>query len=173
MAGAWDGFELGVRAILGQQVSVRAASTLAARLAERFGTPVAGFEHLALTRVFPGPEVVAGADLTSLGLTAARAETVRRFAEGVAGGELVLDASQGLDRLVERLQQVPGIGPWTAHYIAMRAAGERDAFPSGDLGMRRYLGGGARLAAVELLRRAERWRPWRAYAAMHLWVGTA
>jgi 3-methyladenine DNA glycosylase/8-oxoguanine DNA glycosylase len=158
-----------VRAILGQQVSVRGASTLAARLAEHLGRPLAGFEHLGLSRLFPAPEVLAGADLSSLGLTGVRAATVRAFAQAVAGGKVLLDASQGLDRLVASLCEVPGVGPWTAHYIAMRAAGERDAFPSGDLGLRRGLGQ-ARLSEAELLRRAEQWRPWRAYAAMHLWV---
>ena len=169
VVGAWDGFELGVRAILGQQVSVRGASTLAARMAERLGRPLAGFEHLGLSRLFPTPEVVAGADLSCLGLTSARAATVRALAQAVAGGKVVLDASQGLDGLVASLCQVPGVGRWTAQYIAMRAAGERDAFPSGDLGLRRGLGQ-ACLSERELLLRAEGWRPWRAYAAMHLWV---
>ncbi|HMC41445.1 MAG TPA: AlkA N-terminal domain-containing protein, partial [Acidimicrobiales bacterium] len=128
VAGAWDGFELGVRAILGQQVSVKGASTLAARIADRLGTPIPGFEHLGLSRLFPDSERLAGADLGSLGLTSARAATIRRFAEAVASGDLVLDASQGLDGVVEQLRAIPGVGPWTAHYIAMRAAGERDAF---------------------------------------------
>jgi AraC family transcriptional regulator of adaptative response / DNA-3-methyladenine glycosylase II len=170
VVGAWDGFELGVRAILGQQVSVRAASTLAARVAERLGTPVAGFEHLGVDRLFPAAERLAGADLRPLGLTTARAATVRAFARAVADGDLVLDPSQGLDRLVGRLCEVPGVGPWTAHYVAMRAAGERDAFPSSDLGLRRHLGGSTRMGPAELARRAEGWRPWRAYAAMHLWT---
>ena len=118
-------------------------------------------------RVFPSAAVVADADLRGIGLTGERAATVRGFAAAVADGKIVLDASQSLDRVVEELCELRGVGPWTAHYIAMRACGERDAFPSADLGLRRALGlSGAR----ELEARAERWRPWRAYAAIHLWA---
>ena len=171
--GAWDPFEVGVRAILGQQVSVRGAGTLAGRLVERLG-PRADVEAApGLTRLFPSPDVVARAQLRAIGLPAVRAETVRGFARAVAGGELVLDASAGLERTVAALRAIPGIGPWTAHYVAMRACGERDAFPDGDLGLRRAAGNGAPLAAAELAGRAEGWRPWRAYAAMQLWTASA
>ena len=166
--GAWDPFELAVRAILGQQVTVRGATTLAGRLAERFGTPVD--LGPGLTRLFPTPATLAGAALETIGLPRARATTIRTLADAVATGRLVLDASQGTDALAARLSALPGIGPWTAAYVAMRALGEPDAFPAGDLGVRAALGNGdgtvsARTAATQ----AESWRPWRAYAVMYLW----
>ncbi|WP_437903520.1 AlkA N-terminal domain-containing protein [Sorangium sp. So ce327] len=173
--GAWDGFELAVRAILGQQVSVRAATQLAGRLVERHGEPLAvrgglpeGAEGLRF--VFPAPEALAAADLTDLGLPRARAATITALAARVASGEVALDASRGLDETVRALCAVPGVGAWTAHYIAMRALREPDAFPATDLGLRRALGGvsGADLAAM-----AEAWRPWRAYAAVLLWTADA
>ena len=161
--GAWDPFELGVRAILGQQVSVRSATTFAGRLVAALGAPLPSGDE----RVFPSAAVVADADLRGIGLTGERAATVRGFAAAVADGKIVLDASQSLDRVVEELCELRGVGPWTAHYIAMRACGERDAFPSADLGLRRALG---LSSARQLEERAARWRPWRAYAAMHLWA---
>ncbi|WP_438032452.1 AlkA N-terminal domain-containing protein [Sorangium sp. So ce204] len=173
--GAWDGFELAVRAILGQQVSVRAATQLAGRLVERHGEPLAvrgglpeGAEGLRF--VFPAPEALAAADLTDLGLPRARAATITALAARVASGEVALDASRGLEETVRALCAVPGVGAWTAHYIAMRALREPDAFPATDLGLRRALGGvsGADLAAM-----AEAWRPWRAYAAVLLWTADA
>lgn len=166
--GAWDGFELAVRAVLGQQISVRTATTLAGRLARAFGKPVEGLDGL--THLFPSPETLADADLGSIGTTRAQATAVRGLADAVAGRRLVLDASRGLEELVERLSSLRGIGPWTAHYIAMRACGEPDALPAGDLGLRRALGGGRPVSSAELTRRAEAWRPWRAYAAMYLWL---
>jgi AraC family transcriptional regulator of adaptative response / DNA-3-methyladenine glycosylase II len=171
--GAWDGFELAVRAILGQQVSVAAARTLAGRLAERFGVRVDGGAE-GLTHLFPTAESLADADLRGIGLTNARAETVRGIARAIVGGTLVLDAPRGLDDAVARLCALPGIGTWTAQYIALRALGERDAFPSGDLGLRRALANGSGMPSTkELERLAEAWRPWRAYAAIHLWTGEA
>ena len=119
------------------------------------------------------PESNVDADLESVGLTRERAATVRRFATAVATGGVVLDASHALDALVSGLCEIRGIGPWTAHYIAMRAGGERDAFPGADLGLRRALGGGRPITVRELERRAEFWRPWRAYAAVHLWAERA
>jgi AraC family transcriptional regulator of adaptative response / DNA-3-methyladenine glycosylase II len=168
--GAWDGFELAVRAVLGQQVSVRAATTLAGRLVRTFGRAVEG-SGAGLSHLFPRPATLADADVSSVGLTRARAATVRALAREVAAGALALDASHGLEETVSRLCAVPGIGPWTAHYIAMRAFGEPDAFPSGDLGLRHALARGGSLPSVARLNRlAESWRPWRAYAAMHLWT---
>ena len=167
--GAWDPYELAVRAVLGQQVSVAAATNLAGKVAATFGTP-ADWSDPALTRVFPGPEVLAGADLASVGMPARRAEAVRALAAAVAAGELTLDGSQRLDALVTQLCALPGIGPWTAQYIAMRACGEPDAFPAGDLGLRRAAGNGnGPVDEAELEARSQAWRPWRAYAAMHLW----
>jgi AraC family transcriptional regulator of adaptative response / DNA-3-methyladenine glycosylase II len=168
--GAWDGFELAVRAVLGQQVTVQGATTLAGRLVRSFGKPLEGLGE-GLTHLFPQPETLAGADLARIGLPAARAETLRALARAVATGELRLDASQGLDEAVARLVAIPGIGAWTAHYVAMRALGEPDAFPASDLGLRRALArGGMVPSARELERAAEAWRPWRAYAAVALWT---
>ena len=171
--GVWDAFELAVRAILGQQVSVAAARTLAGRLAERFGVRVDGSRE-GLTHLFPTAESLADADLRAIGLTNARAETVRGIARAIVSGALVLDCARGLDDTVARLSALPGIGTWTAQYIALRALGERDAFPSGDLGLRRALANGSGMpSAKELERLAESWRPWRAYAAIHLWTRDA
>jgi AraC family transcriptional regulator of adaptative response / DNA-3-methyladenine glycosylase II len=169
--GAWDPFELGVRAILGQQVSVSAATTMTGRVVEQFGEPIADVEHLGLSRLFPPPATLAGADLGAIGLTTERAATISRFAAAVDDGKLVLDGAQELDHVVWGLCEIPGIGPWTAHYIAMRACRERDAFPSADLGLRKALtrAGDRTMPARDLEQRSEAWRPWRAYAAMHLW----
>jgi 3-methyladenine DNA glycosylase/8-oxoguanine DNA glycosylase len=173
--GAWDGFELAVRAILGQQVSVKAATTLAGRLAAAYGEPlridpiVDGSAGLRI--VFPQPAILARADLTNVGIPRARAAAINALAEAVASGALVLDASRGLEASVRALSALPGIGEWTAQYVAMRALREPDAFPATDLGLRRALGDGSRLvAAAELLQAAEAWRPWRAYAAVYLWT---
>ena len=170
--GAWDGFEIAVRAILGQQISVRAASTLAGRLVEAFGErlPQAEEEHLA--RLFPTPERLAEADLSEIGLTKPRLRSIRELARAVCAGELAFKTSAGLEEAVERLSALPGIGAWTAHYIAMRALREPDAFPAGDLALRRAAAseGSAPLSEVELFERSSAWRPWRAYAAMHLWM---
>jgi AraC family transcriptional regulator of adaptative response / DNA-3-methyladenine glycosylase II len=160
--GSWDPYETGVRAILGQQVSVAGATTLAGRLVERAGTPVPGLERFGLTHLFPSPSTLAEADLSGIGLTTARAAAVRSFAGAVAEDAIRLDRSVGLDRLVASIQEVEGLGPWTAQYIALRL-GERDAWPATDLGLRRALGKHPREVA-------ERWRPWRALAATHLWL---
>ena len=171
--GAWDGFELAVRAILGQQVTVRGATTLAGRMVREFGMPLAQAED-GLTHRFPGAERLADADLASIGLPRARAATIHALAAAVARGELALDASRDLDDAVARLVAIPGIGTWTAHYIAMRALGEPDAFPAADLGLRRALANGtARLTRARVAELAEAWRPWRAYAALHLWTSLA
>jgi AraC family transcriptional regulator, regulatory protein of adaptative response / DNA-3-methyladenine glycosylase II len=162
--GAIDPFEVSVRAIVGQQVSVRAATTLAGRLVERFGTPVPGISALGLTHLFPGPASLAEADLTTIGLTRARARTVNALAEAVATGDLVLHRGRDLDHTLAELEALPGFGPWTANYVAMRACGERDAFPASDLRLRRMLGD-------DPSARAEAWRPWRAYGAIQVWLG--
>ena len=164
LPGAWDGFELAVRAILGQQVSVKGATTLAGRLVLAFGAPIDAARGL--THVFPRAETLAGVDCAAVGLPAARAEAIRRLAVAVARCELVFGAVADPNRFVEDFMKLPGIGEWTAQYVAMRALGEPDAFPSADLGLLR----GAGVAKPkELEARAEAWRPWRAYAAMHLW----
>ena len=164
--GAWDPFEVGVRAIVGQQVSVTAATTMTGRLAERVGTAVPGLGPLGLTHLFPTPGEVRSADLSGLGLTSARQDAIRAFAAAVDDGELPLDRSLPLDRFVGAVASLPGLGPWTAQYLALRM-GELDAFPVGDLGLRR---GAGVATAAELAVLAESWRPHRATAAVHLWA---
>jgi AraC family transcriptional regulator, regulatory protein of adaptative response / DNA-3-methyladenine glycosylase II len=164
--GALDPFELGVRAIFGQQVSVARATVLSGVLVEQLGKPVRGIAPLGLTHEFPKASVVARADLSTLGLTTARARALQGFAAAMASGDLTLDRGTGLDETVRALCALPGIGPWTANYVAMRACGERDAFPGSDLALRQELG-------ADPLAVAEAWRPWRAYAAMHIWAAHA
>lgn len=161
--GAHDPFELGVRAILGQQVSVANATKLAGRLVARHGTPVPGLDSMGLSHLFPSAETLSSAALDDVGLTKARAAAVRAFAAAAPR----LDGSLDLDGLVAELRTLPGVGEWTAQYVAMRASGERDAFPAADLGLRKALG--VRTAA-DATARAAGWTPWRAYAAMHLWT---
>ncbi len=165
--GTWDGFETGVRAILGQQVSVAGATTLSGRLVEHWGTPVPGLGELGLAATFPAPAELAVADLSSIGVPQARARAIIAFASAVAADDVRLDGSVGLGPLTASLQTLPGIGPWTAQYLALRL-GERDAFPDGDLALRRAF---ARLDRARALPAAmEAWRPWRAVAAVHLWA---
>jgi len=170
--GTWDPFETGVRAIIGQQVSVRGAGTLTARIVERHGTPVPGLSALGLTHLFPPPSTLARADLGGIGLTSAKAAAIHAFARAVAEGALRLDRASRLDQLVESVVAIPGLGPWTAQYLALRL-GEPDAFPAADLGLRRALsnGAGQPVASQAAEEVAERWRPWRAHAAVHLWLG--
>jgi AraC family transcriptional regulator, regulatory protein of adaptative response / DNA-3-methyladenine glycosylase II len=169
--GTWDPFEVGVRAIIGQQVTVTGAGTIIARLVSRHGSPVPGLGQLGLTHVFPSAEVLATADLGGTGLTGARMAAISNFAAAVAGGSIRLDGSQTLDDQVTALIGVPGLGPWTAHYLALRM-GEADAFPSTDLGLRRSLEALTQVPVTprEVAGMAERWRPWRAHAAIHLWL---
>jgi AraC family transcriptional regulator of adaptative response / DNA-3-methyladenine glycosylase II len=162
--GAIDPLEVSVRAVLGQQVSVAGATTLAGRVVERFGTPVPGIAALGLTHLFPDAATLAKADLTEVGVTGARARAVNELARAIATGDLELHRARDLDHTLAELQALPGFGPWTAHYVAMRACGERDAFPASDLGLRRILGDDASA-------RAEGWRPWRAYGAIQIWLG--
>jgi AraC family transcriptional regulator, regulatory protein of adaptative response / DNA-3-methyladenine glycosylase II len=153
--GCWDGFELAVRAVLGQQVSVKGASTLAGRIAQEFGSPAPqGFVPEGY--LFPEAAVLETADVERVGLPQKRAAAIRALAGAVLRGEVVLDGSQAPDALEEAMTRIPGIGPWTAQYVAMRL-GEPDAFPGGDLYLREH-----RTAA-------DQWRPWRAYAAMYIW----
>jgi AraC family transcriptional regulator of adaptative response / DNA-3-methyladenine glycosylase II len=169
--GAWDPFELAVRAVLGQQVSVRGATTLASRLVARFGEALPAPAEPGLTHLFPEPAALADADVAAIGLPRARAASIRQLARAVAQGRLALDGGLELGELVARLCEIPGVGAWTAHYVAMRACGETDAFPAGDLGLRRAFGNGRGPASERaLLAASEAWRPWRAYAALHLWT---
>jgi AraC family transcriptional regulator of adaptative response / DNA-3-methyladenine glycosylase II len=167
--GAWEPFELGVRALLGQQVSVAAARTLAGRLVAACGAPLPNAAG-ALTHVFPTPATVAAAPLERLGLTRARAAALRTFARAVADGSLDLSAPGELDDAVARLTALPGIGDWTAQYIALRALREPDAFPAGDLAVRKALATEAKLPNERyVIEQAESWRPWRAYATLAIW----
>lgn len=166
--GCWCAFELAVRTILGQQITVKGATTLAGTLARTFGKAVA--LPASLSHAFPSPEELAEADLTKIGLTKARAATVRGLARAVCEKRIRFEGVVAPEDFLTRLCEVPGIGKWTAQYVAMRALGEPDAFPSGDLGLLRALG---IESFAELERRAEAWRPWRAYAAMYLWMVTA
>ena len=166
----FDGFEIAVRAIVGQQVSVAAARTVTVRVVQRFGLPLEQEPAPGLTHVFPNAHALARADVVSVGMTSSRARTIGNIARALLDGRIDLDGQHGLDEFVARWTQVPGIGPWTAQYIAMRALGHPDAFPVEDLGLRRAAAGDGTILSVQELRTlAEAWRPWRAYAAAHLW----
>ncbi|HEV2365755.1 MAG TPA: AlkA N-terminal domain-containing protein [Caulobacteraceae bacterium] len=169
--GAWDGFELACRAILGQQVSVAAAARLAGELTRRFGDPLAE-PRFGLTHAFPRPKAIAGADLSDLPMPRSRQGALAAFARAVIAEPDLLAPACGLEEAVERLKALPGVGEWTAQYIALRQLRLPDAFPAADLGLARALAdpAGRRPTAAELLARAEPWRPWRAYAAQHLWA---
>jgi AraC family transcriptional regulator, regulatory protein of adaptative response / DNA-3-methyladenine glycosylase II len=162
--GTWDGFELAVRAILGQQITVRAATTMAGRIAAMFGSPLEATGDL--DRVFPTAAQLAGAAVERAGVMPARAQTIRSLARHVIDGTIVFSTVADRGTTIAALEAIPGIGRWTAEYIAMRALGEPDAFPSGDRVLRRAAGG---CTARELERRSEAWRPWRAYAVMLIW----
>ncbi|MCB1164303.1 DNA-3-methyladenine glycosylase 2 family protein [bacterium] len=181
--GAWDRFELAIRALLGQQISVAAATRLAGRLVRRWGRPLdartSAPEAVASREpawLFPRPQDLADADIASLGMPGARADAIRGFASAVASGAPLLELAASSQQAVDRLTALDGVGDWTAQYIALRALKEPDAFPAGDLGLRRALPalapGGEQHplpTAAALRRRAEGWRPWRGYAAMLLW----
>ena len=165
--GTWDAFECAVRAVLGQQVTVVAARTLAGRLVARAGEPavtgVAG-----LDRLFPTPRALAAANLDGLGLTGARIAALKALALAVIDGRVAFE--RPADEVIASLVELPGFGEWTAQYIALRALGEPNAFLSADLIVRRMAAaGGTALTVKELDRRAQAWRPWRGYAVMHLW----
>ncbi|MGA8874446.1 MAG: DNA-3-methyladenine glycosylase, partial [Candidatus Korobacteraceae bacterium] len=162
--GCWNGFELAVRAILGQQISVKGATTLAGRIVKLFGKPFDG--GAGLTHLFPTAEALADGDLTRAGLTRARAATISALARTVCERQISFEGIMDVEAFLARLCEVPGIGTWTAQYIAMRALGEPDAFPAGDIALLRAM---EVTSARELERRAEAWRPWRAYAVMYLW----
>jgi AraC family transcriptional regulator of adaptative response / DNA-3-methyladenine glycosylase II len=171
-SGAWDAFEIGVRVIIGQQVTVEGATTLIGRLVDRLGTPVPGLEPMGLTSTFPSSAVVAEADLDGLGLTGARARAMHAFAVAVEAGDVRLDGSVSLDDLAASIEAVPGLGGWTAQNIALRL-GERDAFPATDLGLLRAYDRLAPAGAPDLTERAAGWSPWRAVAAAQLWLADA
>jgi AraC family transcriptional regulator of adaptative response / DNA-3-methyladenine glycosylase II len=168
LPGAFDGFETAVRTIIGQQISVKAACTLARRLVERFGTPI-DTPFPGVTSLFPGAARLAdsaAADIASLGIIAARARAIVALARAVAEQKIVLAPNVDVEQTVDRLRGLPGIGEWTAQAIAMRSLHWPDAFPAGDADVIRAL---KQRQAAQVARIAEPWRPWRAYAVMHLW----
>jgi AraC family transcriptional regulator of adaptative response / DNA-3-methyladenine glycosylase II len=174
--GGWDGFELAIRAILGQQITVKAARLLAGRLAASFGDPLprdpGASSMVDLTRTFPSPERLAALDPTALGMPRARAEALRALATAAASNPALFQRGPTLEDTIVRLRALRGIGDWTAHYIALRGLREPDAFPASDIGLLRGAAVllGQRLSPAELLAHADRWRPFRAYAAQHLWA---
>jgi AraC family transcriptional regulator of adaptative response / DNA-3-methyladenine glycosylase II len=170
--GAFDGFEVAVRAILGQQVTVAAARTVAGRFAAAFGDPLET-SFAAINRVFPSAEVISGlpyGQIARLGMPGARARSVLALARALAEGDLVLMPNADIEATLEKLRALPGVGEWTAQYIAMRALAWPDAFPHTDLGVRKALG---ESDPKRVLAAGEAWRPWRAYAVMHLWQSLA
>ncbi|MGB9428510.1 MAG: AlkA N-terminal domain-containing protein [Gammaproteobacteria bacterium] len=169
--GHWDSFDLTVRAVLGQQITVRGASTLAGRLVQAHGEPLAFPDTGGLTHVFPHAGALANANLKGMPLS--RIRTIQSLARAVAAGDLNFDTSVPDEEFPSRLTSIAGIGDWTAQYVAMRAFNEPDAFPAGDLVLLRAAGNGKPLTPAALLKRAEVWRPWRAYAAMYLWRAVA
>ena len=166
--GAFDAFELATRAILGQQVTVKAATTIASRFARAFGTPVNGVAP-ELDVLFPEPSTIAALSaerVAELGVIRTRATSIIGLAQALESGALMLEPGADPAIAIERLQAIPGIGPWTANYIAMRALRWPDAFPKEDVVLRKQLGGVSATRADEL---SQEWRPWRSYATMHLW----
>ncbi len=167
--GSFNGFEMAVRTILGQQVSVAGASTLAGRFAARFGAPIPA-PVSSLSHYFPAASRIARAtagEIARLGIIGRRARTIVALARAIDGGDLLLEPGHRVEGTLRALCKIPGIGEWTAQYIAMRAISWPDAFPHTDLGIRKALGEANPKKILEL---AEKWRPWRAYAAIHLWA---
>jgi AraC family transcriptional regulator of adaptative response / DNA-3-methyladenine glycosylase II len=172
--GAWDGFEMATRAILGQQITVTAARNLAGRLVETYGEP---FDHpaaakLGLSRLFPRPARLIGQPISELGMPRARGAALEALARTVAEDPAIFAPRADLDSAIAALSALPGVGEWTAQYIALRELREPDAFPHADIGLMRAMAGpdGVRPSPQELLARGQAWRPWRAYAAQHLWA---
>ncbi len=177
MPGAWDGFELAVRAILGQQITVPAADQAARQAGAQHGEPLpeAVRDGEGLEPSVSIARTIAGADLATLGMPGARATALTSLARAIAADPAIFGRGASLEEAIAKLRSLPGIGEWTAQYIAMRELREPDAFPAADIGLLRAMAGadGRRLAPAQLLARAERWRPWRAYAALHLWAAGA
>ena len=175
--GAWDGFELAVRAILGQQITVTAARGLAAKLVEAYGARIDDpfAVSLGLTRAFPTPDRLVGQDIAALGMPRARGAALEALARTVAADPTIFTPRADLESAIAALKALPGVGEWTAQYIALRELREPDAFPQADIGLLRGMAdeAGQRPTPAELLTRAEAWKPWRAYAAQHLWAADA
>jgi AraC family transcriptional regulator, regulatory protein of adaptative response / DNA-3-methyladenine glycosylase II len=168
LPGAVDGFEVAVRAILGQQITVKAASTIAGRFVEAYGEAIET-PHAALSRLFPTPATIAALDasqVASHGIIASRARAIVALAQAMATGSLRLDPAADVGATVAALEALPGVGPWTAQYIAMRALAWPDAFPHPDVAVLKAM---KRPGNGKALEAAAQWRPWRAYAVLHLW----
>jgi AraC family transcriptional regulator, regulatory protein of adaptative response / DNA-3-methyladenine glycosylase II len=173
LPGAWDGFEMAVRAIIGQQITIAGARRLLGRLVAAYGAPLSGVAD-GLTHQFPTPDRLVGAEIAALGMPGPRGRAIANLAEAVIADPALLDRAASLDESIAALRTVRGIGDWTAHYIALRALREPDAFPASDVGLLRAMArDGVRPSQRDLLARAEAWRPWRAYAAQHLWTHDA
>ena len=168
--GVWDAFELAVRTVLGQQLTFVDTKSVIARLVRTFGKPIETTDPR-LTHLFPRPEILAAVNLSDIGITPARAETLQALTRASCEGRLMMGGCKSLDDTVSRLCAISGMGRSRANYIAMRAFGEPDAFPSSDLRLRRVLASDrTSLSEDQLLKIAEHWRPWRAYAAIYLWA---
>lgn len=169
--GAFDGFELAVRAILGQQISVKGATTISGRLVAALGERMPE-NDFGLSHYFPTATALAEGDLSGLGLTGARMATLQGLGRAVANGAIDFSPGESLEAKIAALCALPGIGEWTAHYVALRAVGEPDAFPASDLALRKAAGHGATMATKALEALSQSWRPWRGYAALALWTGS-
>lgn len=173
--GTWDGFELAVRAIIGQQVAVKSATTVAGQLVQKFGLRLPASltnADVGPTHLFPEPRALAHAPVTEMGMPQSRAMTIQALAQAVLEKKLIIDPVADQEKTLRQLKNIKGIGDWTAQYIAMRALGQADAFPAADLGLLKAASGdGPRLTPAQLEARAEAWRPFRAYAAVLLWTG--
>ncbi|HVX11373.1 MAG TPA: AlkA N-terminal domain-containing protein [Pirellulales bacterium] len=171
--GGWDGFEVAVRAVIGQQITLKGATRLLGQLAIRLGSPLplVEAEHVGLSRLFPRPEQLQREAIRELGIPMARVESLLAIAAACGANPQIFDPQRDLAESVASLRSLRGVGEWTAQYIAMRAMGESDAFLAGDVGLQRRLArGNQKLASSQLLARAEGWRPWRAYALLHVWM---
>jgi len=169
VTGCWDGLEVTVRAILGQQITVKAATTLAGRVAQRHGNPYTGSRE-ELNRTFPTAKDLSEAELDGLGIVGQRIAAIKTVAQKILDAELVFDSVVETEDFVENICRIKGIGEWTAHYIALRVLSDPNAFPYSDLILRRAAAKkGETLSPKELLAIAEVWKPWRAYAVILLW----
>ena len=170
--GSWSAFELVVRTIVGQQVSVKAATTIVARVVQRAGKRIEGHHHEATAWRFPTPQALASADLVQIGMPGKRIAALQGFAQAVASGDLPIDSQNpDVPALRKALLALPGIGPWTVDYVAMRAWRDPDAWPETDLVLMQAIASRdpSMVRAAHQRARTQAWRPWRSYAAMHLW----
>ena len=170
LPGAWDPFEVAIRAVVGQQISVKGARTVIGRIVAKAGPQIGVHGASNLTHYFPIAKELDATELGHIGMPAKRAATIKTIARHAASGDISLRTEVPMEAFLKQLTRIPGIGDWTAQYIAMRALGEPDAFPAADLGIARALQqGDKRPTPKQIIERAENWRPWRSYAAVYLW----